>query len=74
MHTLELNDLDGVVLLPYTEDFEIAEDRLLCLRVTVDLDAKEVALILPVELALHVGANQTMSLRKSRCKHVRPRR
>ena len=61
MHTLELNDLDGVVLLPYTEDFEIAEDRLLCLRVTVDLDAKEVALVLPIQLTLEEGKNKQMN-------------
>ena len=37
--TLELDNLDGVVLLAYTEDLEIAEDRLLSFRMAVDLDA-----------------------------------
>ena len=72
--TLELDHFDGEILFAYTEDLEVAEDGLLRFGVTVDLDAEEVALILPVELALHVGVNQAMSLRKSRCKHVRPRR
>ena len=72
--TLELDHFNGEILLAYTEDLEVAEDGLLRFGVTVDLDAEEVALILPVEFALHVGVNQAMSLRKSRCKHVRPRR
>jgi hypothetical protein len=50
---LEFDNFDGVVLLPQSEDFKVAEDRLLGLGVTVDLDAKEVTLVLPVEFALH---------------------
>ena len=50
--TLELDDLDGVVLLPHPEDLEVAEDRLLGLGVAVDLDTQEVSLVLPVKLAL----------------------
>ena len=52
LRTLELNDFDRVVLLPNPEDFEVAEDRLLGLSVTVNLDTQEVALVLPVELTL----------------------
>jgi hypothetical protein len=49
---LELDDLHRAVLLPHTEHLEITEDGLLGLCVTVDLDAEEVALVLPVELTL----------------------
>jgi hypothetical protein len=49
---LELNDLYRVVLLAQAEDLEVAEDGLLRLRVPVDLDTEEVALVLPVEFAL----------------------
>ena len=58
-----LDDFDGEILLADSEELEIAERRLLrlCLaRVSVDLDAEEVALVLPVEFALHkrqVGSN-----------------
>ena len=50
--TLELNNLDGVVLFAHAEDLEVAEDGLLGLRVPVDFDAEEVALVLPVQFAL----------------------
>lgn len=50
--TFQLNDFDRVVFLPQTEDLEIAEDRLLGLSVTIDLDAQEVALVLPMKFAL----------------------
>jgi hypothetical protein len=49
---LELDNLHRAVLLPHTEHLEITEDGLLGLCVTVDLDAEEVALVLPVELTL----------------------
>lgn len=52
MLTLELNDLDGVVFFAHSEDLEVAEDGLLRFRVAIYLHAKEVALVLPVELAL----------------------
>ena len=54
--TLELDNLDGVVLFAHAEDLEVAEDGLLGLRVPVDLDAEEVALVLPVEFALQQDA------------------
>jgi hypothetical protein len=50
---LELDNLNGIVLLTDTEDLEVAEDRLLRLGVAVDLDAEEIALVLPVELTLY---------------------
>ena len=49
---LDLDDLDGAVLVAETEEFEVAVLRLLRLGVTVDLDAKVVAVRLPVDLAL----------------------
>jgi hypothetical protein len=52
--TLQLDDLDGVILLSHSEDLEVAERRLLGLGVSVDLDAEEVSLVLPVELGLRV--------------------
>lgn len=60
--TLELDDLDGVVLLPHAEDLEVAERRLLGLGVSVDLNTKEVSLVVPVELALQED--------KSKCANV----
>ena len=50
--TFELDNLDREILLPDTEDLEVAEDRLLRFGVAIDLDTQEVALILPVEFAL----------------------
>ena len=52
MPTFEFDDLDGEVFFADTEDFKIAEDRLLGFGMTVDLDAEEVALVLPVEFTL----------------------
>lgn len=51
-HTFELNNLDRIILFTDPEDFKVTEDRLLRLGMTVDFDAKEIALILPVEFAL----------------------
>ena len=51
--TLQLNNFDREVLLAYTEDLEVAEDGLLGFGMTIDFDAQEVALVLPVELTLH---------------------
>ena len=50
--TFEFDNLDRVVLLPHHEDFQVAEYRLLGLGMTVNLDTKEVSLVLPVELTL----------------------
>jgi hypothetical protein len=50
--TLKLHYLNRIVLLPHTEDLKVAEDGLLGLRVPVNLDTQEVALILPVEFTL----------------------
>ena len=57
-HTFELDYLNWEVLLPHTEDLEITKDRLFGLRVAVDLDAQEVALVLPIKLALHRTNNE----------------
>ena len=54
--TLDLDDLDGAVLVAETEELEVAVLRLLRLGVTVDLDAKVVAVRLPVDLALRSRA------------------
>ena len=50
--TFEFDNLDRIVLLPHHEDFQVAEYRLLGLGMTVNLDTKEVSLILPVEFTL----------------------
>lgn len=50
--TLELDDLYWVVLFTNSEDLEVAEDGLLGLGVAVNLHAKVVACVLPVDLAL----------------------
>ena len=50
--TFELDNLYREILLPDTEDLEIAEDRLLRFGMAIDLDTQEVALVLPVEFAL----------------------
>lgn len=52
MLTLKLNDLYRVVFFAHSEDLEVAEDGLLRFRVAIDLHTKEVALVLPVKLAL----------------------
>lgn len=46
------NDLDREILVSHLEDLEVTEDGFLRLCVTVDLHAKEVSLVLPVEFAL----------------------
>ena len=51
--TFEFDDLDGEILLAYTEDLEVAEDRLLGFGMTVDFDTEEVALVLPVKFTLN---------------------
>ena len=50
--TFELDNLDREILLPDTEDLEIAEDRLLRFGMAIDLDTQEVTLVLPVEFTL----------------------
>ena len=50
--TFEFYNFYWEVFLANTEDFEIAEDGLLCLCVPVNLDAQEVAQVLPVKLTL----------------------
>ena len=54
--TLEFDDFDQVILFAHSEDLQVAEDRLLRLGVPVHLDAQEVALVLPVQLALQTRA------------------
>ena len=51
--TFELDNLYREILLPDTEDLEIAEDRLLRLCVAIDLDTEEIALVLPVKFTLN---------------------
>ena len=50
--TFELDDFYWEIFLPHSEDLQVAEDRLLCLRVAVNFNTQEVTLILPVEFAL----------------------
>jgi len=50
--TFQLDDFDWDVLLTKAKDLQIAKQGFLRLHMTVYLDAQEVALILPVELAL----------------------
>ena len=57
-HTFQFNDFDWVVLFAYSENLEVTEDRLLRLCVTVDFDAEEVTLILPVEFTLYNEMDQ----------------
>ncbi len=52
---LDLDDLDGNVLLAETEQLEVAVLGLASFGVAVDLDAQEVAVRLEVELALCRG-------------------
>ena len=56
--TFQLDDLHWEVLLANTEDLEITEDRLLRFGVAIDLDAQEVALVLPMKLALDAVLNK----------------
>lgn len=48
----QFHHFDRVIFLAKSEDFQVAEDRLLRFGVTVNLDAKEVTLVLPVEFTL----------------------
>ena len=50
--TFQLNHFNWIIFLSHAKDFQIAEDRLLRFRVSVDFDAKEVTLILPVQFTL----------------------
>jgi hypothetical protein len=50
--TFQLDDFDWDVLLTKAKDLQIGKKDFLRLHMTVYLDAQEVALILPVELAL----------------------
>jgi hypothetical protein len=50
--TFELDNLNRIVLFTYSENLKIAEDRLLCFRVSINLDTKNVALILPIQFTL----------------------
>jgi len=56
--TFEFYDFNGIVFFTDPEDLQIAEDGLLCLRVTIYFDAKEVALILPIKFALRHEENK----------------
>ena len=51
-HTLQLDGLDGDALLAHAEELKGGELGLARLGVSVHLDAQEVALVLPVKLAL----------------------
>lgn len=51
---LDLDDLDGDVLFPETEQLEVAVLGFARLGVAVDLDTEEVAVRLEVELALRI--------------------
>ena len=57
--TFQFDDFYREVLLANTEDLEIAEDRLLRFGVAIDLDAKEITLVLPVKLALNTVMSKT---------------
>ena len=59
--TFDLDDLNGAVLVAETEELEVAVLRLLRLSVSVDLDAKEVSVRLPVDLALRAERNTSIS-------------
>jgi hypothetical protein len=50
--TFEFNDFDWEILFAYSENFKIAEYRFLRLGMAIYLNAKEVALILPVKFTL----------------------
>ena len=52
MPTFEFDYLNREIFLADTEDLEIAEDGLLSFGMTVDLDAEEVTLVLPVKFTL----------------------
>lgn len=51
-NTLQFHGLDRDILLPHAEELECGKLGLASLGVSIDLHAQEVALILPVELAL----------------------
>lgn len=48
MQTFKFDDFDREISLPNPEDFQIAENRLFRFRMPIDLDTKEIALILPI--------------------------
>ena len=52
IRTFWFDDLDREILLPQAEYFQVAKDRFLRFCVTIDLDAKIIALVLPKKLAL----------------------
>ena len=57
--TFQFDNFYREVLLANTEDLEITEDRLLRFGVAIDLDAKEITLVLPVKLALNTVMSKT---------------
>ena len=50
--TFQFHDFDREVLLTYSEYLQVAEYGLLSFGMPVNFDTQEVALVLPVELAL----------------------
>ena len=59
--TFQLHDLNREVLLPHTEDFQIAERGLFRFGMTINLDAEVITLALPEELALSTRRCQSKS-------------
>lgn len=53
--TFEFNYFNWIVFFTDTEDFQIAENRLLRFRMAIYLDTKEVTLVLPVKFTLDVN-------------------
>jgi len=56
--TFKLKHFHRIVFFTHAEYFEIAKTRFLGFCVTIHFDAKEIALILPVKLALRGEINQ----------------
>jgi hypothetical protein len=53
LKTFQFNDFHGEVLFAHPKDLQVAENGLLRFCMSINLDAKEIALVLPVEFALN---------------------
>ena len=63
--TFVFDDFDREILVPHPENLKVTEYGFLRLRVTVDLHAEEVSLVLPVQFTLKTGMSRLQGMRRS---------
>ena len=68
--TFVFNDFDREIFISHSEDLKITEYGFLRLRMTVDLHAEEVSLVLPVQLTLKKAGVSFYERRGADCLHL----